>query len=210
MTPGAIGYGEAADALAEQYESVAFTEVHRDTLHLFPGRPSRIADIGAGTGRDAAALADLGHRVVAVEPTAELRAHGQRLHPTQRIEWVDDHLPDLPVLHAGGREFDLILLTAVWMHLDAAERQAAMHGITGLLAPEAVLVMVLRHGPVPAGRRMFDVTAEETVVLAGDAGLRCVHQGSRPDLHGRDGVHMSTLGFQATTTVDGAARPRRC
>jgi hypothetical protein len=29
---------------------------------------------------------------VAVEPTAELRCEGQRLHASQRIEWVDDHL----------------------------------------------------------------------------------------------------------------------
>ncbi|MCW2880966.1 MAG: hypothetical protein JWQ95_5066 [Sphaerisporangium sp.] len=42
---------------------------------------------------------------------------------------------------------------------------------------------------------------EETVALARNFGLSPVHQGSRPDLHGRDGVHMSTLGFQATATT---------
>ena len=45
---------------------------------LIPATPSRVLDVGAGTGRDAAALAALGHSVVAVEPTPELRAHGQR------------------------------------------------------------------------------------------------------------------------------------
>jgi hypothetical protein len=104
-------------------------------------------------------------------------------------------------LHERGLQFDLILLTAVWMHLDSTERSQAMNRIVGLLAPEALVVMVLRHGPVPAGRRMFDVTAEETVALARNFGLSPVHQGSRPDLHGRDGVHMSTLGFQATATT---------
>jgi protein-L-isoaspartate O-methyltransferase len=32
-----------------------------------------VLDIGSGTGRDAAGLAAMGHSVVAVEPTAELR-----------------------------------------------------------------------------------------------------------------------------------------
>ncbi|SNS93675.1 hypothetical protein SAMN05216276_1019164 [Streptosporangium subroseum] len=73
----ASGYAEAADALVEQYESVAFADVHREALHLFPTRQSWVLDIGAGSGRDAAALASRGHRVVAAEPTAELRTLGE-------------------------------------------------------------------------------------------------------------------------------------
>ncbi|MFI9247986.1 class I SAM-dependent methyltransferase [Streptomyces sp. NPDC053086] len=125
------GYGEAAEALAEQYESVTFNEVHREVLHLFPSRPSSVLDVGAGSGRDAAALAARGHRVVAAEPTAELRALGQRLHAGQGIEWVDDALPELPELtrtrtplrsHPADRSLD-------------APRRTTAH---------------LGHGPVPA------------------------------------------------------------
>ena len=46
--PGPAGYGPQAAALATQYESIAFADVHRDVLHLFPQRPSRVLDIGAG------------------------------------------------------------------------------------------------------------------------------------------------------------------
>lgn len=53
---GTAGYGEASDLLADQHESVTFAEVHREVLHPFPARPSRVLDLGAGTGRDAAAL----------------------------------------------------------------------------------------------------------------------------------------------------------
>ncbi|MFF3669045.1 class I SAM-dependent methyltransferase [Microtetraspora malaysiensis] len=195
--PGIAGYRNEADVLAEQYEGVTFSEVHGDTIQLFPAQPSRVLDIGAGTGRDAAALAALGHRVVAVEPTPEMRGHGQRLHADQPIEWIDDHLPDLARLGGSDREFDLVLLTAVWMHLDRPERERAMASIAGLLAPDGIVIIILRHGPIPAGRHMFDVTAEETITLAESTGLRTVHRGSRPDLHGRRGVHMSTLGFRA-------------
>ncbi|MFC0600702.1 class I SAM-dependent methyltransferase [Streptomyces palmae] len=197
--PSNAGYAEAADALLEQYESVDFTEVHRDVLHLFPTEPSVIADIGAGSGRDAAALAARGHRVTAVEPTAELRRLGQRRHAERDIEWLDDALPELAVLRARERHFDLVLLTAVWMHLDHAERESAMERIAGLLASGGRLVLSLRHGPVPAGRRMFPVSARETIELAGRHGLRPVHHSEREDPLGRGGVRWSYLGLRRTT-----------
>ena len=123
---GTEGYAEAANALVKQYEGLTFADVHRDTLHLIPKTPGRVLDIGAGTGRDAAALAALGHSVVAVEPTPELRAEGQRLHAAAAIAWIDDALPDLRQLPEGAGRFDLVMLSAVWMHLDPDQRRRAM------------------------------------------------------------------------------------
>ncbi|WP_030244006.1 class I SAM-dependent methyltransferase [Streptomyces sp. NRRL S-350] len=193
---GTAGYGEAAAQLALQYESVSFAEVHRERLHLYPAPPTAVLDIGAGTGRDAAALAALGHRVVAVEPTPELRAVGERLHGDAAIRWVADALPDLPLLTAEDGRFDLVLLTAVWMHLAPAERPAAMDALAGLLAPGGRLALTLRHGPVPPGRRMFDLPPEPTVDLAASRGLRLLHRSGRADLHGRAGVHWTALVFE--------------
>ncbi|MFK0257085.1 class I SAM-dependent methyltransferase [Streptomyces sp. NPDC090445] len=192
---GTAGYAEAADALAVQYEEVGFAGVHGDVLHLVPAEPARILDVGAGTGRDAAALAARGHRVVAVEPTAELRAHGRRIHAGSGMDWVDDVLPDLALSRHPGR-FDAVFATAVWMHLDAGERRRAMARVCALLEPGGRFFVNLRHGPVPAGRHMFDVSAAETVELGAAYGLRAVHRSERPDLHGRDGVRWSVLVLQ--------------
>ncbi len=191
------GYDANAKALAAQYESITFSDTHRDVLHLFPQAPSRILDIGAGSGRDAAALAALGHTVVAVEPTAELRFEGQRIHAASAIEWVDDSLPELAVVCAREQCFDMVLLTAVWMHLDASERRTAMAQLATLIAPEGTIILSLRHGPVPAGRRMFDVSADETIRLAGSAGMHCIHQSRREDMLGRPDVCWSLLGLQS-------------
>ncbi|MFE0460770.1 class I SAM-dependent methyltransferase [Kitasatospora sp. NPDC058965] len=191
------GYGAAARELVEQYESVSFAEVHHEVLHLYPDRPSAVLDVGAGSGRDAAALAALGHRVTAVEPTPELRVLGEQRHARWPIAWVDDELPGLPVLAARPERFDLVLLTAVWMHLDRAERAAAMATLAALLRPAGRVVLSLRHGPVPPGRRMFDVTAAETVELAAEHGLALLHRAERGDLHGRGGVSWTWLGFAA-------------
>jgi protein-L-isoaspartate O-methyltransferase len=78
---GTEGYATEAESLVSQYESLSFADVHRPVCHLFPTEPCDIVDIGAGTGRDAAGFAAIGHRVVAVEPTAELRTRAASLHP---------------------------------------------------------------------------------------------------------------------------------
>ncbi|MEV4399966.1 hypothetical protein [Nonomuraea sp. NPDC049607] len=69
--------------------------------------------------RAAAALAALGHEVVAAEPTAELRARGEALHAGQDLGWVDDALPDLTELR-GTHGLELIHLAE---RVDPHDRQ---------------------------------------------------------------------------------------
>jgi SAM-dependent methyltransferase len=194
---GTENYAAEADALARQYESITFAETHRPYLHLIPTVPSRVLDIGAGTGRDAAALAEMGHDVVAVEPTDEMRAHAMRLHPSTGIEWLDDSLPDLAVLTARGEAFDLVMMTAVWMHLDEEQRRCAMPNVARLVRAGGMMIMSLRYGPVPAGRRMFVVTADETTALAAASGLALAHCfDNQPGGFGRADVSWTKLVFE--------------
>ena len=179
---GTEGYAEEAEALFRQYESIPFADAHRAVLHLIPAVPGRVLDIGSGTGRDAAWLAGRGHSVVAVEPTDAMRLPAMALHPSPRIDWLNDSLPDLAALRARGDTFDLVMLTAVWMHLDEQQRRQAMPNslrrampnLASLLRPGGTLIMKIRHGPVPPGRRMFEVGAEETIELARSEGLHPV------------------------------------
>ena len=130
---GTEGYANEADALIKQYESISFADVHGKVLHLFPDAPGRILDIGSGTGRDAAGFAAMGHQVVAVEPTSELRTRAKLLHPSPLIEWLDDNLPELSLLTARGETFDVVMMTAVWMHLDERQRRTAMPRVASLV-----------------------------------------------------------------------------
>jgi hypothetical protein len=88
------------------------------------------------------------------------------------------------------------MLTAVWMHLDAEERRCAMPRVAGLLRPGGLMALSLRHGPVPAGRRMFEIGADETCALARDAGLETAHRSERGDMLGRADVTWSVLAFR--------------
>lgn len=173
---GSRGYAEQAEDLVAKYEAIDFAAKHGAVLPLLPAAPASVLDIGAGTGADAAWLAARGYRVVAVEPTAALRSRAMALHPSAAIEWIDDSLPALRHVVARRRQFDLVMLTAVWMHLDAAERRLAMASVASLVAPDGMLTMTLRHGLVPNGRVMFAESAEETIALAGECGFR-------PSLH---------------------------
>jgi SAM-dependent methyltransferase len=171
---GTEGYAEEAEDLFKRYESISGAETHKAVLHLIPAAPARILDVGAGTGRDAAWLASLGHRITAVEPTEAMRLRAMKLHPSPAIEWLDDSLPQLALVRSKGEPFDLILLSAVWMHFDPEQRRQAMATLAALLRTDGTLIMRIRHGPVPTGRRMFEIPDQETIELAGAHDLHTV------------------------------------
>jgi SAM-dependent methyltransferase len=169
---GTEGYAEEAEDLFRRYESIPAAETHRAVLHLIPAAPGRILDIGSGTGRDAAWFAEMGHRVLAVEPTEAMRLPAMALHPQAGIEWLDDSLPELSLVRSRGEPFDLVWLSAVWMHFDTEQRRQAMPNLAAMLRSRGTLIMRVRHGPVPSGRRMFEIPDEETVELARLEGLQ--------------------------------------
>lgn len=71
-----------------------------------------------------------------------------------------------------------------------------MPRVADLLLPGGLAALALRHGPVPPGRRMFDVLADETCALASENGLETVHRSERSDTQGRGNVHWSVVVFR--------------
>lgn len=184
-------YANNATDLGERYGSVSFEKIHADVLDLLPSAPARVADIGAGTGRDVQELAARGHEVVAVEPVREMRQVARTRHPAPEVTWVEDSLPRLERL--TGR-FDLITATAVWMHLAPGQRPVAMARLAELLAPRGLLVLSLRRGAPPRDRVMFDVPAEEAAAQAAEQGLEVARlTENRTDGLGRTEVWWQTL-----------------
>jgi SAM-dependent methyltransferase len=196
------GYAAAATpSLIARFEAFDFRELYAPVFDLLPTNAVRAADIGAGTGRDAAWLAGQGHEIWAVEPVKELRDAGAVLHPTDRIKWLDDRLPDLAKLQACGC-FDLVLLNGVWQHIDDAARHIAMMHLGAMVTTGGLMVMSLRHGPGAAGRPVFPVSVSETVDAAAHAGLAVLRQteaGSIQPGNQAKGVHWTWLAFRKTS-----------
>jgi len=108
------GYEDAANLdFIQRVEGISPVDLLAPVFEHFPQHPSKVLDVGAGTGRDAAWIASLSHTVVAVEPVDGLRNAGIAKHRSPNISWVKDTLPELSETIALGETFDVILLCAV-------------------------------------------------------------------------------------------------
>jgi len=190
-------YDQHAEALSNQYNAIASEAIHRSWLknHLSK-TPGFACDIGAGSGRDANWLASKGWDVVAVEPSAEMRERAMQAS-LPSVTWLDDALPHLNKLRSLGHRFDLILLSAVWMHVSPSARERAFRILSELLKPSGVLVITLRHGSDEqenALRGFNSVPAEEVLEYARSRAVALTDRFCTPD-QSRDHVSWETLVF---------------
>jgi 2-polyprenyl-3-methyl-5-hydroxy-6-metoxy-1,4-benzoquinol methylase len=192
------GYAAAAPELIDRFNAVSSSDLFKPIIDLLPLSRVRAVDIGAGPGRDAAWLANMGHAVLAVEPVKQFRDAGVSVHSSSKIEWIDDRLPDLVETKRRG-PFDLILLCAVWQHLDDLQRLVAMRSLAELTAPGGLVVMSLRHGPSAPERTVHPVVPQETVDAASREGftlLRRVEAESVQPANRSNSVHWTWLALR--------------
>lgn len=181
-------YEVNADFITEEFEQLEFQRLHATLLNHLPQNPCSILEIGSGSGRDAASLAELGHKVIAVEPSDALRTRAQSLHQHPGITWIDDKLPELQSVRKFGGDYDVIFLSAVWMHLPYQDRQSSFERILGLLKKNGLLYITLRHGPFEVVEGFWDIPDEELVKLVKEYGLVEIEQSTEDDLLNRPGV----------------------
>lgn len=188
-------YANNAETLFDKYNRIDSANLHKDWLKLLPDQAGLACDIGAGTGRDANWLAEKGWDVIAVEPEAKFRELGKsHCHPN--VAWVNDKLPDLNRARKLGQRFNLILLSAVWMHLPDRKRERAFRIVANLLAPGGLLVISLRHSTDDKEneRRGFHpVSVEELEYFARRHALSVTSVTSRPDQQNRPEVSWQTV-----------------
>jgi SAM-dependent methyltransferase len=214
-------YNENANALAQQYLSKSFDEVHQSWSQFLPSviknSHASVLDIGAGSGRDAKHIAQLAAQthgtennvqIVAVEPANLLAELGANQTSGLKVKWLTDSLPALSVITKQEVSFDLILLSAVWMHIPVSERARSMRKLANLLKPGGKLVISLRHGQTieeRQARKMHTVCADELKQLASDVGLFTkLETQKEPDKLGRDHVSWQTLVLQMPDDGTGA------
>jgi SAM-dependent methyltransferase len=173
--PALAIYAANAGAMARRYDGVTTDTVLAGLTDLIPPPPAPVLDIGAGSGRDSLWFQSRGHAVTAAEPVAEFRTMIAQRVPAARV--MDSALPDLDGL--AGRHA-LILVNAVWHHLDPAARDLALARLAHLLAPEGRIFLALRRGPVPAGAPLHDLDPDSEIARAAAAGLALLRRHDAP------------------------------
>ena len=191
-------YSENAPTLVSRYNSLKPEELHSSWSRFIPDDPGIALDIGAGSGRDANWLADKGWDVVAVEPCKEFRERAQP-NSHDNVIWLDDELPELRDLRTAGHHFNLVLLSAVWMHISKNKRERAFRIISELLAPGGILVFTLRQDSDEQKnleRGFHPVSSGELELLAKQCALVQVFYTGSEDHLARPKVRWETLVFQ--------------
>ena len=201
-------YNAGAPTLAPEYEGLPFEKIHAPVLDLLPDAGACVLDMGAGTGRDAAWFAANGYNVVAAEPSAAMRDAGKALHRSPDIRWLDDSLPALEKVLRSKLTFDLIWLSAVWMHVPTSARARAFRKLVSVMSPGGSMMLTLRQGPPPAERPMEPATAADVEVLARRHGLQTVRSEQIPDVFGRDGIAWEVIWLRLPDDGTGALTPR--
>jgi SAM-dependent methyltransferase len=186
-------YEQHAARLTDQYESLSFEDVHADLIDILPAPGATVLDVGAGSGRDAAWFAERGYDVVAVEPSDAMLVHARERHASSSIHWLADSLPELAKVRRLGLSFDLIILSAVWMHIPPASRQRALRKLATMLAPKGRIAISLRLGAPDTERAMHAVSLPELSSLAQQFGLRIVRTTDSHDKLGRSEVSWTNV-----------------
>jgi SAM-dependent methyltransferase len=190
-------YSTHAKKFYRKYKKLRCEQVHALWLHLIPcNKKIQILDVGAGSGRDALWFVKKGHEVTAVEPADGLRELAKTSQNSDLIRWLEDYLPELQKVKSLNLKFDLILLSAVWMHVDPRQRKEAFDNLVGLLGVNGKLVITIRHGPSNDTRAMHPVGKDELIKYAEVKRLEVFFAKESVDLFGRHNVKWETVVFK--------------
>lgn len=189
-------YSINAKRFSQEYKKHQFEKINFLWIHLIPQGKVNILDVGAGSGRDASWLAQKGHAVIAVEPADGLRELAEKHHCGQSVHWVKDSLPGLQEINKMGLKFELILMNAVWMHIEPKHREEAFNNLIHMLKKGGHLVMTLRYGPSTDERVMHPVCNKELMFYANVKKLELVLDAKSDDLFERVNVSWETIAFR--------------
>lgn len=195
-------YNTNAATLCELYNSLATEDVLPGIRSILPvrteGRTHYDAiDLGCGSGRDAFWLAERGFHVVGVDASIEMLRHAWDMRANLALTtYIEDQIPALSRVRQRGQSYDFFLMSAVWMHLDKAERKKMIETMAGLAREGATAYISLRHGPSPEDRPMFRTSVREIKDLVADIGGRMIVLPNLADAQGRKGVSWESVAVQ--------------
>lgn len=157
-------YDTGAAGFSQQYSSVKTTDVLPGLASAMPRL--RALDAFCGNGRDAKWLASQGYVVDAMDGAHGMLREAQAVNADPNVTYFHDLGPEFANTRQRGGKYDLIIMSAGWMHIAPERRAEALGNLLSVANPGATLLFSLRHGPAPADRPMFEVSVKELQQLA--------------------------------------------
>ncbi len=139
-------YSKNDEDLRHKRHQLEFAIMKRALKAYLSEKPMRILELGAGTGWYTEFLAEMGHEVVALEPTeALLKINQKRIKDKKlddRVTWVKSDARDLATavkIEHENRKFDAILNMGPFYHLEQlADREVVFKESLKMLKPEGL------------------------------------------------------------------------
>jgi SAM-dependent methyltransferase len=202
-------YDHHAETVASRYEAVE--SPHKGLCPHWIGRDDTVLDIGCGSGRDLAFFHQQGCTVFGIDPSISMLRQAAACHPELEGKLAEGSLPgNFSAL--GNRRFDVILLSAVIMHMTDSDLAASVSALEQHLTDHGRLI--ISHSPArgdlaPSGRdplgRLFLVRSSEAVkLLLQKAGFICIHAETGSDSLQRADIRWETLVFRDASGAAGA------
>ena len=193
-------YDKHSAEIAARYESVTSPVALYFPLAFAQG--ARVLDVGAGSGRDLAALVKNGFAAFGVEPSAGLREAALAAHPELAGCLADAALPNLGEPFGGA--FHGVLCSAVLMHVPEADLFDSAFALRRVLKPHGRLLMSLPAARADLGADDRDVhgrlfkpyTAGYIQLLFERLGFQMIGSWESDDALQRVGTRWSTLLFE--------------
>lgn len=200
MDPSTLEYYDRNAARVAGRHRAAVAGISQHFPEAFPCPGQRILDVGAGSGRDTAALLTLGQDAYGTEPSAGMRAEAVAAFPHLRDRLFPHALP-LPEGAVAEKSYEGILCSAVLMHVPPEQLFDAVFSFRRVLKDRGrLLLSVPEERPGldteerdADGRLFHPLPARQLTLLLGGLGFKLLGQWSDADGEGRPGVRWSTL-----------------
>ncbi len=158
-----IFYDSHAKNLADRYDSISTEQALPFLVRILENdeKKGTALDIGSGSGRDSFWLARHGWHVSAIDASTSLLAEAEKRHPHPHIKYYKDTAPQFSQSKQDNIKYDVIVMSAFIFHFDHKQRKMIIEDCLDMLAPEGIIHMTLRQGPLIEGRNIFSVDPEE-------------------------------------------------
>lgn len=131
-----INLADPHDRLGRKTEYI--TRLQLQALEMYVGKGiGRAIDLGCGYGRMTAGIAELGFRMVGMDPSVRVLKYARQANPA--LDWCAGKLPDLPFAE-GSQDVVFLLNVIRSLHLMGIEEVCV--GVAKVLAPGGRLVVI--------------------------------------------------------------------